>query len=71
MTVTVTNIKKYKIRITEQFVKCLMIDFSEGIGSPAVAALTFIRLKEKYKEINWAWIQINPNLLSSDHEKIA
>ena len=28
------------------------IDFSEGIGSPAKAALTLIRLKEKCKKIS-------------------
>ena len=57
----------YNIKNTEQFLNCLRIDLSEGIGSPLEAAFSFIRLKEKYKETNWAGIEINPNLLSSDH----
>ena len=42
----------YKIRHAEKVKKSFKIDFSEGIGSPAEAALTFRRLKEKYKALN-------------------
>ena len=42
----------YNIRIAEKVTHFFKIDFSEGIGSPAEAALTFRRLKEKYKALN-------------------
>ena len=42
----------YKIRHAEKVKQIFKIDFSEGIGSPAKAALTFRCLKEKYKALN-------------------
>ena len=38
---------RYKIRHTERVANVFKINFSEGIGFPAKAALTFIRLKEQ------------------------
>lgn len=42
----------YKIRQAEMIANFFKIDFSEGTGSPAVAALTFRRLKaEKHRKL--------------------
>ena len=40
---------RYKIRHAERVANVFKINFSEGIGCPAKAMLTFIRLKEKCK----------------------
>ena len=65
------TIMRYKIKHAEQIAHFANNDFSEGIGCPSKAVLTFMRLKV-YQELNFFFNSFrDPNLPYCDHEQIA
>ena len=64
------TIMRYKIKHAEQIAHFVNNDFSEGIGCPSKAVLTFMRLKEKCIK-NFFNSFRDPNLPYCDHEQIA